>query len=47
VALMFQILVMGVGAIVHVTWCRKHQIHSVHATPRRKYYKLRGWPWPE
>ena len=47
VALMFPMLFMGVGAIVHVTWCRKHQIHLVHATPRRKYYELRGWPWPE
>ena len=47
VALVFPILVMGGGAIVHVVWCRKHGIHPVYATPRRKYYELRGWPWPE
>ncbi len=47
VALMFPMLAVGVGGIVHFTWCRKHKIHPIHATPRRKYYALRGWPWPE
>ena len=28
-------------------WGRKHSIHPVNATPRRKYYQLRGWDWPE
>ena len=35
------------GGIVHTVWCRKHGIHPLYATPRRKYYELRGWAWPE
>ena len=45
-ALMFPVLFMGVGAVVHIVWCRKHGIHPLYATPRRKYYELRQWPWP-
>src|SRR5690349_5513083 len=33
--------------IVHITWCRAHGIHPIHATPRRKYFELRGWKWVE
>ncbi len=36
-----------VGATVHFTWCRRHGIDPLHATPRRKYYELRGWTWPQ
>lgn len=35
------------GAAVHFNWCRKRGIHPFHATPRRKYYELRGWRWRE
>ncbi len=35
------------GATVHWVWCRKHGIHPIHATPRRRYYELRGWQWHE
>lgn len=35
------------GLTVHFLWCRKHGIHPLHATPRRRYYELRGWAWPE
>ena len=35
------------GSIVHTVWCKKHSIHPIYATPRRKYYELRGWVWPE
>ena len=35
------------GAAVHFSWCRKSGIHPLHATPRRKYYELRGWRWRE
>ena len=35
------------GTIFHFAWCRKHGIHPWRATPRRKYYELRGWAWPE
>ncbi len=35
------------GTVVHFTWCRKHGIDPWRATPRRKYYDLRGWAWLE
>ncbi|MGE0552789.1 MAG: hypothetical protein AB7R55_05110 [Gemmatimonadales bacterium] len=35
------------GAGFHFWWCGKNGIHPLHATPRRRYYELRGWPWPE
>ena len=25
-------------------WCRKHEIDPWNATPRERYYELRGWP---
>ena len=36
-----------IGGTVHVIWCRKNGIHPIRATPRRKYYQLRGWEWLE
>ena len=36
-----------IGATVHFVWCRKHDIDPRHATPRRRYYELRGWAWHE
>jgi hypothetical protein len=35
------------GTTVHFWWCRKQGIDPVHATPRRRYYELRGWQWRE
>jgi hypothetical protein len=35
------------GAAGHVAWCRRHGIHPLNATPRRRYYELRGWSWRE
>lgn len=35
------------GLAFHFWWCRTNGIHPIHATPRRKYYALRGWTWPE
>jgi hypothetical protein len=35
------------GVAGHTVWCRRHGIDPVHATPRRKYYALRGWTWQE
>ena len=35
------------GVIGHTAWCRRHGIHPFRATPRRKYYELRGWTWQE
>ncbi len=43
-------LLVGLGAVglsFHIGWCRRHGIHPIDATPRRKYYELRGWAWPE
>ncbi len=47
VALLLPIVAAGAGALFHVMWCRKHGIHPIEATPRRKYYELRQWDWPE
>ncbi len=46
-ALVFPISVVAVGTAFHFWWCRKHNIDPIHATPRRKYYELRDWDWPE
>lgn len=35
------------GLSFHFWWCRKHGIEPLRATPRRRYYELRGWSWPE
>lgn len=35
------------GFTFHVVWCRLNGIHPFKATPRRKYYSLRGWSWHE
>ncbi len=41
---------LGLGALglsLHFWWCRRHGIHPLQATPRRRYYELRGWSWPD
>jgi hypothetical protein len=35
------------GGSFHFWWCRRNAIHPLAATPRRRYYQLRGWPWPD
>mgnify|MGYP000340709568 FL=1 len=45
-ALVFPIVGMLPGVIFHWTWCRRNGIDPLRATPRRRYYALRGWPWP-
>lgn len=40
-------LALVAGGTVHLIWCRKNDIHPLYATPRRRYYELRGWAWPE
>ena len=47
VALVFPVSAAVIGTAFHFWWCRRHGIHPIHATPRRKYYELRGWQWPE
>ena len=46
-ALIFPLGLAALGISVHIWWCRRHGIHPIQATPRRKYYELRGWSWPE
>lgn len=41
----FALGVSGLG--FHYVWCRRHGIDPVRATPRRRYYELRGWRWVE
>ena len=36
-----------IGLTFHFVWCAKNDIHPIRATPRRRYYELRGWEWPE
>lgn len=37
----------SLGLVFHFVWCRKNGIHPIRATPRRRYYELRGWDWHE
>jgi type II secretory pathway component PulF len=46
-AVLFLVVAGIAGIAVHFWWCRKHGIDPVHATPRRRYYELRGWAWRE
>lgn len=46
-AVLFPVLAGFAGIGFHVWWCRKNGIDPVHATPRKRYYELRGWTWPE
>jgi hypothetical protein len=46
-ALLFPITMMALGSSYHFIYCRREGIHPLYATPKRKYYKLRGWEWQE
>ena len=46
-SLLFPAAAGVIGGTVHTVWCRKHSIHPIYASPRRRYYELRGWTWPE
>lgn len=46
-ALLFPATAAIAGLAFHWTWCRRHGIDPLHATPRRRYYELRGWRWKE
>ena len=46
-ALLIPLVSVGGGLIFHFIWAHKHDIHPINATPRRRYYELRGWQWPE
>ena len=46
-AALVPVLAVIQGSIYHVVWCKKNGIHPLKATPRKKYYQLRGWKWEE
>lgn len=46
-AILLPVLGSIAGAVFHFMWCKKNGIHPIQATPRRKYYELRGWTWQE
>jgi hypothetical protein len=45
-ALVFPLGLSLAGLCFHFWWCRRNGIHPLRATPRRRYYELRGWEWP-
>ena len=46
-ALLFPAVILLIGLSIHFYFCRKHGIDPIKATPRKKYYELRGWVWEE
>ena len=42
-ALLVPLLAVGIGCVVHFTWCARHGIDPIRASPRERYYQLRGW----
>ena len=46
-SLIFPILMAAIGTAFHFIFCHKKGIHPIRATPRKKYYELRGWEWQE
>jgi len=46
-SLALPIAAAGLGAGFHCWWCRRNGIDPLRATPRRRYYQLRNWSWPE
>jgi hypothetical protein len=47
VALFVLLAMTALAIVIHVLWCNKHGIHPIEATPRKKYFELRGWKWEE
>lgn len=43
----FPLIGMIPGTIYHFIWCKKNGIDPLRATPKKKYYELRGWKWEE
>ena len=46
-SLAFPLAAAAAGTVFHFVWCHGHGIHPLRATPRRRYYELRGWNWLE
>jgi len=47
VAVVILLALALLGLTVHFWWCHHYGIHPLDATPRRRYYELRGWAWIE
>lgn len=46
-AILFPVFMITTGTVYHIIWCKKNGINPLKATPRKKYYELRGWQWKE
>jgi hypothetical protein len=46
-AMLFILLSLVPGTIYHFMWCKRYGINPLKATPRKRYYELRGWKWQE
>lgn len=46
-AVLVPLLLAGVGLGFHFAWCRRNGIDPLRATPRKRYWALRGWEWRE
>ena len=47
VALSVMAALLVASLTFHFVWCKRHGIHPISATPRKRYYELRGWDWKE
>lgn len=41
-SLLFPLLIIIIGIVVHFSICKKHGIGPIEATPHKKLYELRG-----
>jgi hypothetical protein len=46
-SLIFPLGIVVLALSLHFYGCKKNGIHPFKATPRRKYYEMRGWEWKE
>lgn len=46
-ALVLPLTAAAAGGTFHFIYCAKKGIDPLRATPRRKYWELRGWEWTE
>ncbi len=46
-ALIFPLATMLIALTIHLVVCRKWWVDPFRATPKKKYYEMRGWKWEE
>jgi hypothetical protein len=46
-SLLLPAIILIAGITYHFIWCKKNGIDPLKATPKRKYYQLRGWKLEE